>query len=376
MAPALMIFDNGRTAAEQTCNARETRILHPDREPCADLRQLSGETIHVSGSRTVDFVEIAVLLPTHSQRLRHFAMNFQAHSLKLFRRLGDQTQGQLPGLDTLLLGFIFKCPLNLLLLLGLAQLGDLRQQLWIGLSEALQRNSLPGLFRDHLSTRSPTHRHFVNRLKSISFCLKLTSHLAYRGNTNNQQTAHDNEGFFLRAVSNKICKPVHRTANLATRKRYNLASFTSARRKGIKPQHCKDVTVLKKIFLISAWAFPCSLVSATPLQASFDPDAQYSIVSITGSLEDRSVITQRIGLSGTSYSARQFNCVTGKVRLMGSGTSLQDLANAQADDDATPIFKGSLSRTISEVACNDDAAPDQGKTLQKQATLTLQDSSQ
>lgn len=134
--------------------------------------------------------------------------------------------------------------------------------------------------------------------------------------------------------------------------------------------------MLKNILLISVWALPCSFVSATSLQASFDPDARYSIVSISGSLEDRSVITQRIGLSGTSYSARQFNCVTGKVRLMGSSTSLQDLANAQADDEATPIFKGSLSRTISEAACNDDAEPTQSETIRKQDTLTSQNTSQ
>ena len=91
-------------------------------------------------------------------------------------------------------------------------------------------------------------------------------------------------------------------------------------------RHRKDVTVLKKLLIASAWPLHCSLAFATPLQASFDPGAQYAIIEISGAPETLSVITQRTGISGTSYSARQFNCITRTVRLMGSGTSLQDLS--------------------------------------------------
>ncbi|MGE8393391.1 hypothetical protein HFV04_015795 [Pseudomonas sp. BIGb0427] len=100
-------------------------------------------------------------------------------------------------------------------------------------------------------------------------------------------------------------------------------------------------------------ALCCSLVSATVLQTSFDQDARYSIVSVSGDPSQRTVITQRVGISGTSYSARQFDCSARTVRFMGSGASLEDLQDAEADNELTPIFKGSLSRAISQVVCDE-----------------------
>ncbi|MHA6196279.1 hypothetical protein ACX3YG_18115 [Pseudomonas wadenswilerensis] len=127
--------------------------------------------------------------------------------------------------------------------------------------------------------------------------------------------------------------------------------------------------MLKKFLMVSAWALPCSLASAEPLQTSFDPDAQYVIVKVSGNPERLSVITQRTGLSGTSYSARQFDCISRTVRFMGSSTSLKGLADARPDDEPTPIFKGSLSRVISEATCNSNAPQAQDPILQR-ATLS------
>lgn len=127
--------------------------------------------------------------------------------------------------------------------------------------------------------------------------------------------------------------------------------------------------MLKKLLIASAWALHCSSALATPLQASFDPGAQYAIVEITGAPEKLSVITQRTGISGTSYSARQFNCIERTVRLMGSGTSVQDLASARADEEVTPIFKGSLSHAISNIACDSASASPENST-QERATLS------
>ncbi|MEE1920629.1 hypothetical protein V0R59_01440 [Pseudomonas sp. 147P] len=124
--------------------------------------------------------------------------------------------------------------------------------------------------------------------------------------------------------------------------------------------------MLKKLLMVSAWAFPCSIAAATPLQASFDPDAQYVIVKVSGNPGRLSVITQRTGLSGTSFSARQFDCISRTVRFMGSSTSLKGLADARPDDEPTPIFKGSLSRAISEAACDVDAPKTQDR-----ATLSV-----
>lgn len=166
-----------------------------------------------------------------------------------------------------------------------------------------------------------------------------------------------------------VCKNASSTANLAARSKYNAFHFHYHRLARHEERHRKDVTVLKKFLLVSACPLYCSLAFATPLQASFDPGAQYAIVEVSGAPEKLSVITQRTGISGTSYAARQFDCVARTVRFMGSATSLQDLANARPDDEATPIFKGSLSRTISDVAC-DNALPTPESPIQQRATLS------
>ena len=113
-----------------------------------------------------------------------------------------------------------------------------------------------------------------------------------------------------------------------------------------------------KLLAASCLALTCLTANATLLEASFDPDARYSIVSMTGDAAERTAITQRVGLSGTSYSARQIDCTNRTVRFLGSGTSLEDLKSAVADKESTPIFKGSLARAISEEACGETSGPD------------------
>lgn len=127
--------------------------------------------------------------------------------------------------------------------------------------------------------------------------------------------------------------------------------------------------MLKKLLIACVLPAHWAPAFATPLQTFFDPEAQYAIVEISGAPEKLSVITQRTGISGTSYAARQFNCITRTVRIMGSGRSLQDLANARADEEATPIFKGSLSRAISDIACENAPSPPENPPQQR-ATLS------
>ncbi|QBF26068.1 hypothetical protein EXN22_10300 [Pseudomonas tructae] len=116
--------------------------------------------------------------------------------------------------------------------------------------------------------------------------------------------------------------------------------------------------MLNKLLAATCLALSCSTVSASLIEASQDPDALYSIVSMSGDSSDRTVITQRVGISGTSYSARQFDCTKRTVRFLGSGISLDDLKSAVADKDATPIFKGSLARAISQEACGESLQPE------------------
>ncbi|CAI8827056.1 hypothetical protein EMIT047CA2_240039 [Pseudomonas soli] len=129
----------------------------------------------------LDIVELAVFFPSQAQRLGHLAVHFQAHGLQLLRRLGDQLQRVLPGLDTLLLGCILERPLDLLGLLAGIQLTDFFEQLRIGLGKTLQRQGLARLFCDHLRYSSGSlFGQAFNRLKSNSFYRLTTSSHRHR----------------------------------------------------------------------------------------------------------------------------------------------------------------------------------------------------
>lgn len=101
------------------------------------------------------------------------------------------------------------------------------------------------------------------------------------------------------------------------------------------------------LMILSPWGL------AAPITASSDPDAVYSIVNINHAGIGLEVITQRVGISGTSFTKRQFDCANRQVLFMGSSTSIADFENIKPDKETTPLFKGSLSRAISDVVCND-----------------------
>ncbi|WP_166362418.1 hypothetical protein [Pseudomonas akapageensis] len=101
-----------------------------------------------------------------------------------------------------------------------------------------------------------------------------------------------------------------------------------------------------------------ALADAPQISSDLD-DATFSIVSMTGDSADRTVVTKRVGVIGTSYAKRVLNCADRTVRFLGSANIVEDLASAKQDRESTPIYKGSLSETIAEVACeaSDNDAP-------------------
>ncbi|MNJ57179.1 hypothetical protein D3C77_527570 [compost metagenome] len=111
----------------------------------------------------------------------------------------------------------------------------------------------------------------------------------------------------------------------------------------------KQIAIWSAVVL-SPWAH------AAPITAPSDPNAEYSIISVTETDSGLEVITQRTGISGISYSKRQFDCVQRRVLFLGAGSSVTDLENASGDDEPTPLFKGSLARAISDVVCRDFVA--------------------
>jgi hypothetical protein len=118
----------------------------------------------------------------------------------------------------------------------------------------------------------------------------------------------------------------------------------------------REIVMTGNHVAICAMFAVCSSAVAGTLTVPSDPDAQYSIISVSETDAGLEVITQREGISGFSYSKREFDCANRKVLFMGSSTSVADLENVKADDEATPWFKGSLGRAISDVVCRDTVA--------------------
>ncbi|WP_166362424.1 hypothetical protein [Pseudomonas akapageensis] len=119
----------------------------------------------------------------------------------------------------------------------------------------------------------------------------------------------------------------------------------------------------KIVFLSCILSLNATSAMADALQISSEQDdATYSIVAIAGDSADRTVVTKRVGTSGASYAKRAFNCGDHTVLFLGSGKTMEDLVSAKPDPETTPIFKGSLSASIAEVACK--ASDPSGLALQ------------
>ncbi|MCY1400695.1 hypothetical protein D3C76_983200 [compost metagenome] len=115
---------------------------------------------------------------------------------------------------------------------------------------------------------------------------------------------------------------------------------------------------MKKIVFLSGISFfnaATALADAVRVPYELD-EAAYSIVSMTGDSSGRTVITKREGISGDSYAKRLLKCTDRTVLFLGSGKTMQDLDSARPDHEATPIFKGSISAGIAEVACKVSAS--------------------
>ncbi|MCY1402383.1 hypothetical protein D3C76_446160 [compost metagenome] len=129
---------------------------------------------------------------------------------------------------------------------------------------------------------------------------------------------------------------------------------------------------MKKILFLSC-VLPLHATSAlaeAPRFSSQQDDAMYSIVAMTNDSSGRTVITKRVGISGTSYAKRVLNCNEQTVRLLGQGKTLQDLFTAEPDAESIPIFTGSLAESIARVACTTQTADPAALALQDAATST------
>ena len=94
-----------------------------------------------------------------------------------------------------------------------------------------------------------------------------------------------------------------------------------------------------------------SFAAETDLAIPTDARAKYTILEIGGKWPDRTIVTKRVGSSGTSYSKRIYNCSNNTVKYLGSGDTLMEMGRSNPDPKMAPIVQESIADYIGRQAC-------------------------
>lgn len=94
-----------------------------------------------------------------------------------------------------------------------------------------------------------------------------------------------------------------------------------------------------------------ALAAEKPLSIPSDSKAQFFVLEKGGSGAQRTIVTKRVGSSGTSYSKRLYNCADSTVKYLGTGDSLAAMAASRADPNMGPIVQGSIAYYVGVEAC-------------------------
>ena len=94
-----------------------------------------------------------------------------------------------------------------------------------------------------------------------------------------------------------------------------------------------------------------SLAAEKSIRIPTDAKAAYTILETGGTWPDRTIVTKRVGSSGTTYSKRLYNCSNSTVKYLGTGDSLVEMARSKADPKMAPIVDQSIADFVGRNAC-------------------------
>lgn len=87
------------------------------------------------------------------------------------------------------------------------------------------------------------------------------------------------------------------------------------------------------------------------LHVPTDAKAKYTILEIGGKWPNRTIVTKRVGSSGTSYSKRLYNCSNNTVKYLGTGDTPAEMAQSKPDPHMAPIVSRSIADYVGREAC-------------------------
>jgi hypothetical protein len=82
-----------------------------------------------------------------------------------------------------------------------------------------------------------------------------------------------------------------------------------------------------------------------------DASAQYYILEKSEANGRVTVVTKRIGSSGTSYSKRLVDCSNKTFMYIGEGGSLEEMKKSKPDTKMSALVPGSISSFVAGAAC-------------------------
>jgi hypothetical protein len=91
--------------------------------------------------------------------------------------------------------------------------------------------------------------------------------------------------------------------------------------------------------------------SLLALSVPSDPHAQIYVLEKGEQGNERTIVTKRVGSSGTSFSKRLYNCKDNTVKYLGSGDSVEAMARSRADAAMGSVQEGSIAYYVGLQAC-------------------------
>lgn len=88
-----------------------------------------------------------------------------------------------------------------------------------------------------------------------------------------------------------------------------------------------------------------------PLIVPTDARAKYWVLETGGAWPNRTIVTKRVGPSGTSYAKRLYDCSNRTVKYLGDGDTLEEMARSTPSPKMAPIVPESIADYVGREAC-------------------------
>ncbi|WP_295400480.1 hypothetical protein [uncultured Thiocystis sp.] len=106
------------------------------------------------------------------------------------------------------------------------------------------------------------------------------------------------------------------------------------------------LAALPALFLLSS-----AFAGGYPLKIDSDTKAEYVVVEKAGTPEQPTLLLMRVRAGATSYSKRLFDCAAQSYKHLGSGESIEAVAESHPDDALVPAKEGMIAYQLWKHAC-------------------------